>query len=238
MTDTHDADTRAAGNMAKLTSSNWSHWHPLLLLILRGRDLLDTIDPAAVPNEDEDAGPVNPLAVEMFRRCQDQTAYIIGFSCSPSMQAKVIKKHSPIEMLEVAKKECLSGSYANTARFLKQLIDLGSEPKEDMREHIGKFDTIFSNLNAVGYPLTEKAKVGVTQSRRSSGRAIHERAWRDCWSGRRVRIGSWGTVDSPRLPVDGIAVSCASHFRRWNHPDQKRKKARRFVLLRCSPRRW
>ncbi|CAD6959781.1 unnamed protein product [Tilletia controversa] len=161
MTDTHDADTRAAGNMAKLTSSNWSHWHPLLLLIL-------------VPNEDEDAGPVNPLAVEMFRRCQDQTAYIIGFSCSPSMQAKVIKKHSPIEMLEVAKKECLSGSYANTARFLKQLIDLGSEPKEDMREHIGKYDTIFSNLNAVGYPLTEKAKVGVTQSRRSSGRAIHE----------------------------------------------------------------
>ncbi|CAD6983245.1 unnamed protein product [Tilletia controversa] len=175
MTDTHDADTRAAGNMAKLTSSNWSHWHPLLLFILRGRDLLDTTDPAAVPNEDEDAGPVNPLAVEMFRRCQDQTAYIIGFSCSPPMQAKVIKKHSPIEMLEVAKKECLSGSYANTARFLKQLIDLGSEPKEDMREHIGKFDTIFSNLNAVGYPLTEKAKVGVTQSRRSSGRAIHER---------------------------------------------------------------
>ncbi|CAD7066109.1 unnamed protein product [Tilletia caries] len=145
--------------MAKLTSSNWSHWHPLLLLILRGRDLLDTIDPAAVPNDDEDAGPVNPLAVEMFRRRQDRTAYIIGFSCSPSIQAKVIKKHSPIDMLEVAKEECLSGSYANTARFLKQLIDLGSEPKEDMREHIGKIDTIFSNLNAVGYPLTEKAKV-------------------------------------------------------------------------------
>ncbi|CAD6896036.1 unnamed protein product, partial [Tilletia caries] len=95
----------------------------------------------------------------MYRKRQDRAAYIIGFSCSPSIQAKVIKKHSPINMLEVAKEECLSGSYANTARFLKQLIDLGSEPKEDMREHIGKIDTIFSNLNAVGYPLTEKAKV-------------------------------------------------------------------------------
>ncbi|CAD6965424.1 unnamed protein product, partial [Tilletia laevis] len=121
--------------------------------------LLDTIDPEAVPNRDEEAGPVNPLAVEMYRKRQDRAAYIIGFSCSPSIQAKVIKKHSPIDMLEVAKEECLSGSYANTARFLKQLIDLGSEPKEDMREHIGKIDTIFSNLNAVGYPLTEKAKV-------------------------------------------------------------------------------
>ncbi|KAE8239874.1 hypothetical protein A4X13_0g8029 [Tilletia indica] len=154
MSSDYEVDTKAASGFAKLTPLNWVSWHKTLRLTLRGRDLLGVLDPAAVP-----AGPPTDPEVIAWKKKEDRAAYIIALSCSPSIQSKVLNKDSPLEMLEVAREECQSQSFTNMARLLKQLVELGTGPRTDMRKHMEEADTIFENLSGVGYPLTEKAKI-------------------------------------------------------------------------------
>jgi len=102
-------DTRAALAVCKLTKHNFAKWHKLLRLALRGRDLLDTLDPDSVPV----AGAAGVTAETLWdwRKRTDRT----------------------IEMLETARRECQSTSHANTARYLRDLFEVGARHKGDMR---------------------------------------------------------------------------------------------------------